>query len=465
MSGNCVKISGTLGLKFTTVEFIAVNYKDRTEKEMIKRLFYLLHWFNFFVLSLRKRVSILVLLTISSALYSQTELIIEGTSVNNTESGNWAGVNIPRSVPTSFIYRNNSITSVNSDGYLLQAGDEVQNSQNNNLNGMVITGNKFTWNGTDASSITHALFTGYNVNSSVKYNYLEKTPHGILFKSGSFDGFNMTFTSGGAAYNIVKNAKLSLRIKGMNGVRVYNNTFYNDAFTDLSSSIIAIDANNDSPVPSPSLGTRVYNNVFYTKYRIPNVRIESWCLSDFESDYNVFWCEAGTPVFEISGVLKTFTEWQALGYDTHSVVVDPGFKNTTDFIPASRLDYGTDLGTEFKTGLSENAVWSSSDPATATQDGAWQAGARILTSHFGGQTVNIYPNPASDLINISIPEPTEVFDYIRIVTLSGKDVFHSRVDPDVRELQIRINIPPGFYFVMMGSNNQPYLTEKLVIKN
>ncbi|MDX9946214.1 MAG: T9SS type A sorting domain-containing protein [Bacteroidales bacterium] len=412
-----------------------------------------------------KRVSILVFLTISSALYSQTVLTIEGTSVIDTESGNWAGVNIPRSVPTSFIYRNNSITSINSEGYLLQAGDEVQNSRNNNLDGMVITGNNFTWNGTDASSITHALFTGYNINSSVKYNYLENTPHGILFKSGSPDGFNMTFTSGGAAYNIVKNAKLSLRIKGMNGVRVYNNTFYNDAYTDLSSSIIEIDANNDSSVPSPSLGARIFNNVFYTKYRIPNVRIESWCLNDFESDYNVFWCEAGPPVFVISGELKTFAEWQALGYDTHSIVVDPGFNNTTDFIPASRLDYATDLGTEFQTGLSEDAVWSSSDPATASQDGTWQAGARILTSHSGNQAVNIYPNPATDHINISIPERTEVIDYIRIVNLSGKDVFHSKVDPDVREIQIRINMPPGFYFVMMGLNNHPYFTEKLVIKN
>lgn len=405
----------------------------------------------------------MVFLTISSALYAQTVLTIEGTTVNDTESDNWAGVNIPRSVPTSFIYRNNSITSINSEGYLLQAGDEVQNSRNNNLDGMVITGNKFTWNGTDASSITHALFTGYNINSSVKYNYLEKTPHGILFKSGSPDGFNMTYTSGGAAYNIVKNAKLSLRIKGMNGVRVYNNTFYNDAFADLSSTIITIDANNDSPVPSPSLGARIYNNVFYTKYQIPNVRIESWCLTDFESDNNVFWCEGGTPVFEISGVLKTFAEWQALGYDTHSVVVDPDFINTTAFIPASRLDYGTDLGTEFQTGLSEKAIWSSSDPATASQDGTWQAGARILASHSGDQTVNIYPNPASDFINISIPEPTELIDYIRIVNLSGKDVFYRKADQGVREFHIRINVPPGFYFVMMGLNNQPHFTEKLVI--
>ena len=251
----------------------------------------------------------------------------------------------------------------------------------------------------------------------------------------------------------------------MNGVRVFNNTFYNDAFADLSSSIIEIDANNDSPVPAPSLGTRIHNNIFYTKFQIPNVRIESWCLSDFESDYNVFWCETGSPVFVISGVSKTFAEWQALGYDTHSVVVNPGFFNTNNLVPASRMDYGTDLGAEFQTGLSVNAIWSLTDPLTAAQDGTWQAGATILSSGTGYQGVNVYPNPAYDHINISISEPAEELNYIRIINLSGKVVFDSNVDPDLRQFRIRINLPPGYYFAQLGLNSRPSFTKKLVIRN
>jgi hypothetical protein len=415
---------------------------------------------------LLKRISIIVFLTISSALYAQTVLTIEGTIINNTESGTWAGVIIPRSEPTKLTYRNNSITSMNSNGYLLQAGDEIDNSQSNNLDGMIITGNKFTWNGTDASSITHAVFTGYNINSVVKYNYLDKTPHGILFKSGTDDGHNMTYTSGGAAYNILKNAKLSLRIKGMNGVHVYNNTFYNDAYSDLSSAIIEIDANNDRSVPAPSLGTRVFNNIFYTKYQIPNVRIESWCLNDFESDYNIFYCEAGTPVFVISGALKTFAQWQALGYDKHSVVVNPDFVSTTSFVPASRLNYGTDLGTEWITGLSASATWSTLYPAIAVQNGTWQAGARVFAATSSGDDIiKIYPNPAYNHIYVSIIDPTMVLDYIRIINLSRNVVYQDEVDPDVRDFQIQINLLPGFYIVQMGLNNEPYFTEKLIITN
>ncbi len=424
-----------------------------------------LRFYNSYDLHLLKRIYIILFLITGSALSAQTVLTIEGTYIINTDTGTWEGVNIQRSKPTAFTYRNNTITSINSTGYLLQSGDEGENSQNNNLDGMIITGNKFTWNGTDASSITHAVFTGYNINSVVQYNYLDKTPHGILFKSGSDEGFNMTYTSGGAAYNILKNAGLSLRIKGINGVHVYNNTFYNDEFSDWSASIIDIDANNDRLVPSPSLGTRIYNNIFYTKNQIPNVRIESWCLNDFESDYNVFYCETGTPVFVISGTVKTFAEWQELGYDIHSVVVNPDFLNTTSFVPVSRLDHGTNLGPEWQTGLSTNATWSSANPATTAQNGTWQVGARVFAANNKDQTVKIYPNPALHYIKISIDEPALILDYIKIIDLSGRIVFQDKMNRDVREFQIPLNLSPGAYFVQMGLNDTPQNTQKLVVTN
>ena len=110
---------------------------------------------------------------------------------------------------------------------MLQAGDESPLPENNNLDGEVITGNKLIWNGQYSSSIiTHGLFAGYNINSTVKYNYLQNVPYGIIFKSGTNTGVNMTFTSGGCAYNIWKNGKFAGRVKGINGVKFYNNTFY-----------------------------------------------------------------------------------------------------------------------------------------------------------------------------------------------------------------------------------------------
>jgi len=330
-----------------------------------------------YYLQLKKILTILFFAINSSVLSAQTILIIEGRVENNSESGMWEGIYIPRSQPTTFIYRNNSITSVNASGYLLQAGDEGVSGSNNNLDGEVITGNKFTWNGTDPTSITHGVFTGYNINAILKYNYLDNVPMGLLRKSNG-----MNNTSGGVAYNIVINPKTACVAKGINNVNIYNNTFYSSKTTSETwRGLVDIYTNTDGGLNARSTGTKIFNNIFYTKHKILNIKIyENECLPGFESDYNLFWCEEGEPVFEIAGVLKTFTQWQALGYDTHSVVINPNFIDFTDFVPGARLDYGTNLGTNWEKGLSVAAVWGLTDPETANQNGAWQVGARIYSS-------------------------------------------------------------------------------------
>jgi hypothetical protein len=310
-----------------------------------------------------------------------TVLTIEGTSVNNSQSGTWEGVNIARNRPTTFTYRNNSITSINSEGYLLQAGDEAPGSANNNLDGEIIIGNKFIWNGTNiASTITHALFVGYNKNYTIKFNYLYRCPTAIVLKSNG-----MTNTSGGTAYNIInKTGSIGIAVKGMNGCLIYNNTFYSNEVKWTSNSqpgtlyglvdIFVNDARN-----AYSTGTKIKNNIFYTVNQIYNITIEDTeDLVGFESDYNIFWCESGTPMFNYLGTAKTFTQWQALGYDTHSKVINPDFNNFTDFVPKARLDYGTNLGSAWQTGLSTTAVWIvGSAPTTTIQNGTWQVGARV----------------------------------------------------------------------------------------
>lgn len=82
---------------------------------------------------------ILVVFTVNA----QTNLTISGRVYTNSED-TWLGVNIPRNEPTALVFKNNSITSINRYGYMLQAGDEGARATNNNLDGAVITGNKFS---------------------------------------------------------------------------------------------------------------------------------------------------------------------------------------------------------------------------------------------------------------------------------------------------------------------------------
>lgn len=313
------------------------------------------------------------LLLFTVVLNAQTSLIIEGKSYSNSED-TWYGVNIARTVPTALIFRNNSITSINRYGYLLSAGDEVPGVYNTNLNGAVITGNVITWNGTpEIGIIPHGIFTGYNVNVKVKYNYINKVPMAIIRKSNG-----MTDVSGAVAYNIIKDPGIGVVIKGMNGVRIYNNTFYSSLTTSQTNRALIDIYENPSVTPAgTATGTKVFNNIFYTKNNIRNISITSACRHGFQSDYNIYYCESGTPTFSVDGSVKTFTEWQAMGYDTHSKVINPNFKDLVSFVPAARLDHGTDLGTTWAEGLSTNAKWGTTSPETAMQNGVWQVGAMI----------------------------------------------------------------------------------------
>jgi hypothetical protein len=123
---------------------------------------------------------------------------------------------------------------------MLQAGDEGIGNTNNNLDGEVITGNKFIWNGTDMTSITHGVFTGYNINAVIIFNYLDNVPMRIVRKSNG-----MTDISGAVAYNIIKNPNFGVVVKGMNGIKIYNNTFYSSrTTTETSRGLIDIYAND-----------------------------------------------------------------------------------------------------------------------------------------------------------------------------------------------------------------------------
>ncbi|MGB8492738.1 MAG: discoidin domain-containing protein, partial [Bacteroidales bacterium] len=129
-------------------------------------------------------------------------------------------------------------------------------------------------------------------------------------------------------------------------------------------------------------------------YKIYNISIERGCLANFESDYNIFYCESGTPMFLVEGVTKTFSQWQAMGYDLHSRVINPDFIDTNRFVPGARLNYGTNLGTTWQSGLATTASWTAgSSPATVVQNGTWQNGAVIYPESVVAPGPEVPPEP------------------------------------------------------------------------
>jgi len=406
-----------------------------------------------------RRVFLVFFLVVQVSLLSgQIVLTIEGQEYDNAITGLSNGINIARSQPTIFTFRNNSITSVNAQGYMLQAGDEVPAATNNNLDGEVITGNIFTWNGTDESSMTHALFTGYNLNAIIKFNYLNKTPNGIQRKSNG-----MSDISGVVAYNIIINPRLGIAVKGINGIKIYNNTFYSDkTLAQTNRGLVDIHKNLDDGLDAASTGTKVFNNIFYTRNRIFNIKIqESACLEGFESDYNVFWCESGEPLFEIGGQTKTFAQWQALGYDLHSVVADPDFINFTDFVPMLRLDHGKDLGTALQAGLAIDAIWGATSPETTNQSSPWQAGARIYSE--SEEEIKIYPNPALNFFYVRLSEDSPAYNTLRVYDVVGRRVLTFSVEKGLNTVPIPKSFSSGIYNVVLEAQNLDRSVKKLII--
>jgi|WetSurMetagenome_2_1015567.scaffolds.fasta_scaffold03523_2 uncharacterized repeat protein (TIGR02059 family) len=310
---------------------------------------------------------IILLLSINSLVFSQVVLTIEGRTFPN-------GEDITHSSPTALTFRYNAITGTDALSYSLLAGDEAPLASNNNLDGAIITGNSISFSGTILTQ--HGIFVGYNVNQIINYNYVNRVAYGVVFKSGNP---NITNTSGGFSYNIVKNSEVAVRIKGINGVVLYNNTFYNDV--SGTNGFIYISGNPDNG-NSPSTGTIIKNNIFYTTLGKGMIYIDTpGNLSGFQCDYNVYYDVTGSPKFYNGTNWLTFSQWQALGYDKHSVVLNPNFNNNTDLLPVTRLDYGTNIGSDWQTGLSINASWDLGiAPSTANQNGIWQVGAHIYTT-------------------------------------------------------------------------------------
>ena len=325
------------------------------------------------------RKLLVILFLLPSILSAQIVLTYEGQRYVDTVCQNVNGISVPRTEKTIFTFKNNYVQACNINGYLLQAGHESPNTTlDHKLDGELITGNKFVWTGDqNAATITHGIFTGYQNNVKIMYNYLDYVPMGIIRKSNGW-----TDSTGVVAYNIIRNPPaVGIVVKGMNGVRIYNNTLYSEDSLYVSPGIGTwrglIDVyENDNPVASAT-HVKIKNNIFYTKNRITNINVmNESCLEGFESDYNIFWCESGEPVFRIAGVELTLTQWRERGYDLHSQVMNPYFINTTDLLPRYRMQWGTP--TEFDMGIAASDYWALGfEPTLTQQDGYWQQGARI----------------------------------------------------------------------------------------
>jgi uncharacterized repeat protein (TIGR02059 family) len=81
------------------------------------------------------------------------------------------------------------------------------------------------------------------------------------------------------------------------------------------------------------------------------------------------------------------------------------------------------------------------------------------------RTVVLYPNPATDVLNISIVDPTLAPDKLKIMDLYGKLVYEDILNPETKNLKVPINLSAGIYIVSFNDNNSVLYSQKLLIIN
>ncbi len=316
---------------------------------------------------------------------SQTVVTVDAVNVTNYDARS--------SDPILLTVKRSRFSNGTNTTMLLVAGDDTYvTTRDNNMDGAKIIGNKFEWTGYEdyPGSILHGVLLGMNKNQVVKHNYVEGAPYSFVYKASKDEP--MESTKGGHSYNIHRNSK-TLNIKGMSGVKLYNNTFYNTRYSNFYN--IHVYENNSSGESTPYLpakNVKIKNNIIYQKYDIPAIKVDqTTCLAGFESDYNIFWCEDcvdNKPSFSVAGVTKTWEQWRAMGYDTHSRIMNPDFIDATTLVPAARMDYGTNLGAPFEYGLATSARWNVGQyPDTVRQNGTWQVGAILYAGT--SSTINV----------------------------------------------------------------------------
>jgi hypothetical protein len=85
--------------------------------------------------------------------------------------------------------------------------------------------------------------------------------------------------------------------------------------------------------------------------------------------------------------------------------------------------------------------------------------------------MNVYPNPANDIVNISLKYPTAsstdgsivVSNVVRIFDSSGRLVLEKSMDPGTSKIQIPINLQSGIYIIQMTSGWLTVAANKLIV--
>ena len=277
-------------------------------------------------------------------------------------------------VSSVFVVENNVFNSNSTKGSLA-VGTEPSITNKNKDEG-IITKNRFRILGQ-----SHGCMIMNRNKVVCTYNYLfggTSLPMG--FKSTDPDDYSASI----AAYNVIIDG--TLLSKGCHNLRFYNNTIVYNNYNINGPDNIDITINNATTVE----GNKVKNNIMiYTdSVQRSMIRLDH---ENNEIDYNIYYCSQTELTFNYKSSTITFAEWQALGYDLHSIVLTTEqFNNLfTDFengdyslkAGSVAIGAGVTLDAAYDDGLDASTNWGTDSQVpvvvTKQQGVAWDIGAYV----------------------------------------------------------------------------------------
>jgi hypothetical protein len=215
----------------------------------------------------------------------------------------------------------------------------------------------------------HSVFVKDARNAQVYRNRVYNHGLGIVVK-----GFGDTFTSV-VWGNLVENCTQAIVNKGASGVQYYNNTTSNDS---NGTNAVSIVVNDDTPDNWPSNDVIFKNNIIETDGT--RCMLYGAGNSGLVSDYNILY----TPneIAFVSGVSKTWAQWQSDGYDANGYDSDPLLTNLIPQTGSDAIGGGETLNAAYDDDLDASTDWgdASTVPVVVTkqQTAPWDVGAYVL---------------------------------------------------------------------------------------
>jgi parallel beta-helix repeat protein len=232
----------------------------------------------------------------------------------------------------------------------------------------------------------------------------------------------------------------------------------------------AIDLNG-MPRESFSLANNyVANNILYNNNTSTDLEIlkdNGTTIKNNISDYNLIYRSGGSIKMKYgSTTYSNIDDWKKnVPFNDHSISTNPDFIDAK-LHPSSNSPV-IDAGTGSSTKISEKDFDGNARLTGSRVDlGVYEIKPSIITAidevPIQEQDYLLFPNPATNHIQIRYGEISQRPEFMRVYSLNGQKVMDVKLE-DQKDQKIEINLAAGLYIIQLGTGDKIAYTKKMIV--